>query len=84
MLDMSPIWAVCNTTSLKKVNMKLDVAVFEVPPLRCSTDIKLPNPIQKPMFNVVAQIATNTRKIEKDEILYFTTMLDDESEGEGK
>ena len=64
--------------------MKLDVAIFEVPRLRCLNDVKLPTPFKFPLFNVMVQTAVNTRKIEKDEILYFTTMLDDESEGEGK
>ena len=62
------------------MNMKLDVAIFEVPPLRASSEIKMPSPIHKPMFTVCAQIATNTRKIEKDETLNFTTMDDDDSE----
>ena len=80
--NMSPIWAVCNTTSSKKVNMKLDVAIFEVPLLRSLNDVKLPTPSKFPLFNVIVQTAVNTRKIEKDEILYFSTMVDDESESE--
>ena len=53
--------------------MKLDVAVFEVPLLRSLNDVKLPTPSKSPLFNVIVQIAVNTRKIEKDEILYFST-----------
>ena len=80
--NMSPIWGVSKTTSSKKVNMRLDVALFEVPPLRCLNDVKFPSAVKSPLFNVQVQVATNTRKIEKNEILCFSTMLDGESEKE--
>ena len=60
--------------------MRLDICVWDVPPLKAVSEIRMPSPQQKSMFTVCAQIAINTRKINKDEILYFTIMDADESD----
>ena len=79
--DLAPLWAITKTNANGQVNMKLDTISFDFAPMVVNSG-KVPNPIKKPMWTVVMQVATNIKKIKKNDVLHLTMMVDVESESD--
>lgn len=72
---MSPLWFIQKTNNPGDVNMRLNRATFAVPPP--TTDNPIFKGSKKSLFDVDILVAVNSKKVKKDDVLYFSVMQED-------
>ena len=72
---MSPLWFIQKTLNPGDVNMCLNRATFAVQPP--TTDNPIFKGSKKSLFDVDILVAVNSKKVKKDDVLYFSVMQED-------
>ena len=72
---MSPLWFIRKTHNPGDVNMRLNRATFAVQPP--TTDNPIFKGSKKSLFDVDILVAVNSKKVKKDDVLYFSVMQED-------